>query len=455
MEQFSFKAFLSHRYKSPEVNLYFFNIFKEVAQVQFEIDEGVYSTNVTRLEKMIFDSNAFIGIYPFPGSHEQAYLLKELKNQSKYFSLELDLAIRSNKPSIIFYDQRYRNLLCPPEGMFFQPFDMNEVVGAGGYPSKEKHKNEFSYFVGAVKNKMKYDASLRGNEKSLVPIILSEMNFNEKLIEDLKAVLLQNNFENVVIIKQPISLNNEFFKVLDKTIFAIIDHSGNVANSGIPAFIHGRFIPMIRIKRINSLSVEPELNLNIFLYGGVEVGYNKDLIQWSNNDSLIEAVKSKVKLIIAKVKRINTYNEALEYFTSASLRKEIVFVSYSGIDVEIAYEIIQELRNYFQTVFDYRDGKSIIAGQPWIDEIFNKLSKSAIGISLLSASYLESGNCMHEAEQLVANKDYKKTQLVPIKLYDENLKLPEFLESLQYLRKFQFSSIKELVKKINELTINK
>ena len=451
MDQFSFKAFLSHRYKSPEVNLYFFNIFKEVAEVQFEVDEGEFSTNVTRLESMILNSDAFIGIYPFPGTFEQGTSLADLKDKSKYFRLELDLAIRSGKPAIIFYDQRYRNLLYPPEGVFFQTFDINEVNGTGGYPGQGKQQNEFSGFVDAVRKRVIYDASLREKEKTIIPIMLSVNNFNEKLLDGLKEILLQKNFENVVIVKPPVILNMDLFRVLEKTVFAIVDHSGEVAGSGLPAYLHGRFIPMIRIEKSDSTGSDPEPALNSFLYNGVEVGYNKDLIKWSDDASLIESVKSRLESITAKVKRINTYEEAIEHFKKASLRNEMVFVSYCGKDADMAIEIIQGLKNSYQTVFDYRDGESIVAGRPWLDEIFHKLSKSAIGINLLSASYLDSGNCMHEAMQMVANFDSRKIKLIPVKLYDENLQLPEFFESLQYLRRSQFSTTAALVKRIIDL----
>ena len=60
-----FKAFLSHRYKSTDVNLYFFEIFSHHSEVQFEVDAGSAPTCVTRLERMINKSDAFIGIYPF------------------------------------------------------------------------------------------------------------------------------------------------------------------------------------------------------------------------------------------------------------------------------------------------------------------------------------------------------------------------------------------------------
>ena len=102
----AFSTFLSHRYKSPEANLFFFKLFADIAEIQFEVDEGTFATNVTRLERMIRAAYAFIGIYPFPGTSDEAQKPEELKKASRYFKLELDLAIRSRKPAIVFYDER-------------------------------------------------------------------------------------------------------------------------------------------------------------------------------------------------------------------------------------------------------------------------------------------------------------------------------------------------------------
>src|SRR5262245_32876748 len=122
----AFKVFLSHRYQSPEVNLFFFDLFSnlKIAELQFELD-GWNSekrvlerkpTNVTRLERMVRGTHAFWGIYAFSGSLTVAPSREELLKESSYFRLELDLAIRSRKPSLICFDQRYRTLLpCPPE----------------------------------------------------------------------------------------------------------------------------------------------------------------------------------------------------------------------------------------------------------------------------------------------------------------------------------------------------
>jgi hypothetical protein len=47
------KVFLSHRYESPEVNLYFHAIFAESAQVQFDIDPGSVNVIVDGEEQTI------------------------------------------------------------------------------------------------------------------------------------------------------------------------------------------------------------------------------------------------------------------------------------------------------------------------------------------------------------------------------------------------------------------
>jgi hypothetical protein len=450
LKQITFKSFLSHRYKSADVNLYFFDLFNEVAEIQFEVDEGMFSTNVTRLERMVRDADAFIGIYPFSDFNNDNSLLDELKKQSRYFRLEIDLAIRSQKPTIIFYDKRYGNLIKPPENIFSYPFDFNEVSGTGGFPSLNKHKEEFIRFCKTVERKKLYDDIQIAKGKSIVAIVISKDTRDETVIRKLFEILNSYNYSEIEVIELPTSLETNLFRILEKIDFAIVDYCEYVSSSGIAAYFHGRYIPMIRIE-CNKLS--DANNLESFLFGSLEIGYKKDKIIWDNEDTLYTELSKKLQIINSQVKRINTYDEAKVYFQSAILRKEVVFVSYSGEDIEIAKDIIFELKNNFQTVFDYRDGKSIVPGQPWLSEIFDTLAKSAIGINLLSNSYFKSGNCMHEAEQMVANKDNGNLKLFPIKLYNEQIALPNFFGATQYVRKIDYESIKGLVSEIIKLSL--
>ena len=457
MPQISIKAFLSHRYKSADVNLYFFKMFNDVAEVQFEIDEGVFSTNVTRLEKMVRNSDAFIGIYPFPGLPTEANNPYELRNQSKYFRLELDLAIRSQKTAIIFYDKRYGNLIKPPKSIFSYPFDYNEIMSTGGFPSLGSHKRLFESFCEAVQKSKNFEEIKLDDDKNVVSIVVSSdqngnSGYSANCINSIKESLEVHNYSEVEVIQVPTKLNTKLFRTIENVDFAIVEHNSSVAESGIPAFFHGRFIPMIRLQKMNK-KVANDNALTKFLFGDFEVGYQKDMIVWDTEEILIKELSMRLDVINSNVRRINTFSEAEKYFRSATLRKEVVFVSYSGKDADIASNIINSLKEQYQTVFNYRDGESIVPGQPWLEEIFNKLASSAIGINLVSQAYFDSGNCRHEAQQMVANYDSGKLKLFPIKLYVEELKEPpSFFGSTQYMRVADYANVKEMVKKIVALT---
>src|SRR5215211_8380099 len=98
----TFKAFLSHRYKSPDANQRFFDALSAHGNLQFEVDVGVKATNVTRLEMFVRDADAFVGIYPFPSEADERPDAETALKESRYFRLELDLALRSRRPVIVF-----------------------------------------------------------------------------------------------------------------------------------------------------------------------------------------------------------------------------------------------------------------------------------------------------------------------------------------------------------------
>src|SRR5262249_4182276 len=113
----------------------------------FDVDEGTRATCVTRLERMVRDADAFIGIYPYPDSKENAPSTEQKREASKYFRLELDLAVRSRKPALIFYDSRYGRLLEGPASLSMHAFDMRELLSQGGKPTQDRHSRIFKEFL--------------------------------------------------------------------------------------------------------------------------------------------------------------------------------------------------------------------------------------------------------------------------------------------------------------------
>jgi hypothetical protein len=143
--------FLSHKYKAPKVNEFFFKLCSDIRKFEFSVDEGTIATNVTRLERLVRDADGFLAIYPFDDDGAGAPSLAELKEASKYFRLEMDLAARSKRPALVFTDTRFRGLLRAPAPMMQVNFDAQEVARANGdTPGTAGFRKKFAEFCDHV-----------------------------------------------------------------------------------------------------------------------------------------------------------------------------------------------------------------------------------------------------------------------------------------------------------------
>ncbi len=453
-----FKVFLSHRYKSPNVNLYFHALFCEIAEVQFDVDVGPVPTNVTRLERMVRDSDAIIGLYPYPADPTTTASSSELFDASKYFRLECDLAIRSLNPALVFFDQRYSQIFRFPQSIRAQPFDIQEVTGEGGSPKKAHFSNVFESFCKEVKANMALAASKplwieRPEIGLLVPSTGPERGRYEKIhIEAIKEVLSNHGYNRTKLFHWPPELDGGYLTDIEELDWMIADVGEANMSTGIVGYLHGRFVPTLRLlKGVDSTKRIQKRKSYQGLYGGVEVGYFKDIIPWDNVNRLKEELNRRLLALKAPVKRIGNRAQGEAYFSEASLRKEAVFVSYSDKDAKLGSKITNELRKRFQEVFDYKDGVSITPGEPWLKEIFDQLSTAALGIPLMSSSYLKSKNCEHESHKMVTRRDAGKMAMIPIKLYKEDqFELPTWMTNLQYMHVYDYPDIPSIVNKLVE-----
>jgi TIR domain len=433
----AFKAFLSHRYQSPDVNRYFFRLFSEAAQVQFDVDVGTFAINVTRLERMIRGSDAFIGIYPFQASSDARPSLESLLHESRYFRLELDLAARSGKPAFVVYDRRYGNLLPLPKTTTALEFDSLEITSEGGFPSETLYRDAFGRFCEKVTAWMKYQAPVHQatGTRTAVALVLptAKHEYTPKSVDVVHERLQAQGYTDLRPVPSPPVLDRDTLVLFQEADFAVAD-IGDASASAV-GYLHGSFVPTMRLLRVPR-GQDPAATVAVerTLYGTTEVGYSKDVLRWTDVRSLDRGLEARLATLDSQVERLSTAEEADNYFVEASRRKEAVFLSYSGSDEEIGSRFSAALKKRFQQVFDYRDGESIRPGQPWMDEIFDQLSTSAIGIPLLSKQYLASGNCEHEARAMVARRDNRAMQVIPVKVTSEKLELPAYLEDPQYLR---------------------
>jgi hypothetical protein len=456
-----FRAFLSHRYKSPRVNEYFFSLFDGIATPVFQVDEGTKATSVTRLERMVRDSDGFIGLYPFPTGSEPS--VERLRADSRYFRLELDLAERASKPTISFIDQRYGAVVKPPRSMVQVRFLDAEAVPGARMPGEEDVKLRIAEFCNRVQAARAYGLSRSsiGQDRTKVGILLppddgSGTGYSPGHISLIAEEIEKLTPQMAVPMQWPPLLNSRFEADLEEMDWVVVDLGPASAACGIVSYLHGRFIPMLRLCQVNKQIADDSIpsQLEMTLFGSFEVGYRKDIVRWVDHVSLKAEIDKRIALIYSESIFISTPDEALKYFRKAALRNEAVFVSYSGKDGAQAGPIIAALRRRFQQVFDYRaaDERPIPAGTDWIDEIFKKIATMPLGVILLSPDYLASGNCRHEMNEMVARKDSGGMKIVPIRLR-ETPSSP-VLGAIQYLRVENFGDADQimaaLIKDIDE-----
>ena len=448
----TFKAFLSHRYKSPDANQRFFDVLSAHGNVQFEVDVGVKSTNVTRLELFIRGADAFVGVYPFPSEDDGRPDADTALKASRYFRLELDLAIRSRCASIAFVDARYGTAIVAPRTTRLFRYDHREVLG----PTSDRQDAQLSQlareFCEDVVAAMRLTASRgEGDARDRVGIILPTgksrtARYSKALIAKMEERLAQLSLEPVHLDFRS-AIDARFMSELSRLDWAVVDIGAESCATGLPAFLHGHFIPQLRLLRTDAKQTRSPLENTIL--AAFDVGYPKDIVRWSDAETLDREFVQRLATLYEPRKYIRTANEARDYFAGAALRKEAVFLSYSGEDRDLVSGLVKALGNRFQQVFDYRDkGESIVPGRPWIEEIFDKLSASAIGVPVLSATYLASGNCMHEARQMTALADADKLRLIPVKIKEAQLELPTWIQDVQYVRAWEYPTTEQLADKI-------
>jgi hypothetical protein len=451
------RAFLSHRYESPIVNTYFYEIFAEAAELQFDVDRAKGATNVTRLERMIRDTDAFVGIYPFePTEGDSRPSRQALVEASQYFRLELDLAARARTPGIVFIDRRYGPVLTPHPSMFVCTFDDQEIRSAGGSPNRPLFKSAFERFCENVDASMQYERTRpQTGQASAVALLLPPDPYGAEEVERLTAAVVSRNLD-VERLDWPPRLDGRLLGRLQSFDW-VVTEVGERGAPGMVAFLHGQGIPTLRLAWRQGVDVgaatpeaaSPLSPLEESLYGAYEVGYRKDIVRWTTGEELEQQIDRRLTRILQESRRIGAVADARAYFQDAARRKETVFLSYSGQDQDRVAPIADALRRRFQSVFDYRDGgDSIEPGKPWMAEIFEKLERSGVGVLMLSQTYLQSGNCAHEARSLMAARDGGKIRIIPVKLGQEALDPPPWLTDIQYLRAWEHPSPEAIVDRI-------
>ncbi|WP_086662125.1 toll/interleukin-1 receptor domain-containing protein [Lentzea kentuckyensis] len=405
-------VFLSHSYRAAEVNLRVFDLLSESLSLQFEVDEGTTSTSTTRLERMVRAADAFVGVYPVLGDPLRKPSPEELQKITRYFRLELDMAVRARKPYLVIMDRRLRGVLPVPDATYSHQYEVQELLSG-----KETFRlNELRRVVRAFERDARMTSPSEWRQGT-VGLVMPPGEARAAVAEALKPV------HQVSQLDWPVTLDLETAIALRQCEWVVVDTTAP-ESAALVAYLRGQAIPFVRLRQ-----GEAEHEADKALFGTFQRHYAKNLLRWSDVDNLVEQLETVTELIENQPRLISSQEDARDYFRRASGRKEAVFLSYAAEDSDYAKQIGDALRQRFQRVFDYRVAGNIPLGADWLPALLENLSQSAVGVPLLSASYVGSNYCLDEAQRMADLHLRRKIRVFPIRL--DGTRVPE-LEMIQY-----------------------
>ncbi len=418
-------AFLSHSYAASEVNLFFYELNSTLATIAFRVDRAKFATSTARLERMIRDANAFVGIWPLPGETNARWDQADLANQSRYFRLELDMAIRAHKPGIVFIDRRYGNLLQTPPDIERLTYDAQEISLSANAPSWSRLRARLKRYWRDLRPQLAGRPLNEPFDEGRVGVVFGRY-------DDVDAVGIAEEevrHQGFEPIRLPVTLSIACLNDLRRCDWVIVDIAEPKIEA-MSAFLYGQFVPVMRTRRgtnESSASVVEDV-----LFGDLTVGYRKDVTRWSTEPELRAGLRDRLDVIAEPAFLVGDQAAAIDYFSSAAKRKELVFLSYAGKDAAIGKQFDVALRARFQNVFNYRELGSLQVGEYWQDQIARKLSATAVGVILFSKHYADSGYCMDESRDLYDGQVNGRAKLLPVRL--DEARVPHPLSKLQYAR---------------------
>ncbi len=435
-EKLRVRVFLSHKYEAFAVNRYFYGLLTAAEhEVQFEVDEGTQDgkkvpSNVTRIERKIREADAFVGIYPLPDELDASPSVEDLRKQSRYFRLELDIARRVGLPIIVFSDRRYAKTLNLSSAAHKAPFDSRELPDDVTNVAEKKFRRAIGHFYEDVEGWV----GRGGNacEERQVGMVLSDEDYDASTEDLLKKALVGWDVRRL---PWPPQLQAKDYAELDRFDWLVLDCGRAASLTGIVPYIHACAIPTMRVRRVASEEEGggPE---EAMMFGGLEIGYAdpRKQARWQTPEQLVERVTSLNEALKHPATLIPNAEEAARYFRRAADVEVNAFLSCAGADIEFAARLAAELKKRFNDAFYYKHPGDLTPGSEWMTEIAEKIDDAQVGIILHSRAWLESGYCEYERDQMIRRRADHALELIPVKLTDNGPKLHKTMSGITYVR---------------------
>lgn len=429
-ENQAIQAYFSHSYRAEDrdVNLFFWRLFSTHGFF-FTVDPKSGRTFVPHLERMLRHSDCFIAVVT-----RRLELVKNIGNvalpqpqvvwnYSPYIHLENRLAFRSGKPRLIFVESGLdANLFGSPEEVHVFDRDILD-------------KREHLYNAWVAEFAVQVQDYKRYTDRTLQPtrragILIDTRQEREVYTPDVLALIkeaLRAGGYMAHQISSDITDDQQFIRELSDLELLISEVREPWISGVSQAFVHARFMPTIRIARLQPGETRQDVILPEFLKG-YRAGDIDPIVPWRTLDELaLEIVQHMQKFQQART-LLDTLDAGRRYFLSAGRRRASVFVSNAHSLNDLAMELIKGFQTVNIQFFHYQ--ATLRIGSAWQDELKRELNGCDVFIALINDDYHTSRWCQYELE--CAYDRWKNHEVVILPYVVTNTKLPETIrESIQ------------------------
>ena len=231
----------------PHVNAYFQKVFSEAAELQFDVDAAAGSTNVTRLERMVRDTDAFVGVYPYDGEGVERPTRQQLLEASRYFRLEVDS--RGTRTNAVHHLRR--PAIRPGDGAARLDVRLSVRPPGGHGPRRLSQprglRRTFQRFCENVEARCRR-ADAAAADRPSVGILLPPAAYDQTVLEDLESRVCAANLE-AERLPWPAVLDARMVGRLQAYDWIVADVGAASADTGLVASLHGQCLPTLRLSR--------------------------------------------------------------------------------------------------------------------------------------------------------------------------------------------------------------
>lgn len=381
-----FSLYLSHSWRPNDVDLNIY-IWRKLSKIcNLLVDENFGSNPpyyINRIEEYIRRSDLFFAILTLRTDE------RDLPKCSKASLFEVRLAERARKPRFVLYERGCG--FRPPEDksdyIRYEVFDRKDLLDF----RRSSADKAIEDWLGAMEASLKprtfmfHEASL-----ALLPDTSGEVP------HILENALLEGGYSRTRLVDE-VTTDFEIMNKLASTGLLVADITVTTT-ADVLAMAHAVFLPTIRIARKAADGSQPPLPW--YLTGHPGMGYDTDVVYYSEPSDLYEPVKQRAGAMRDTRKSISSEETGCRFFERRRWRPHRIFISHSLKQYE--RQVVDELFTLFEekAVDAWEYVESGEAGEDWKSQLKSELAKATHAVILVGEGFNDSDICCDEVDFL-------------------------------------------------------